>query len=286
MWSLLLPILAVVLLLLVASQGADGKLHIWVFDVGQGDAVLLRTPGGHSAVIDGGPLATPLLEGVGKHIPFWQRNLDLIVLAQPQQDSITGLVDLLGRYNVGQVAQTEFTPTTTIDQVWLGALREKGTPVHYTKRGDIFTFQGEPDVALSVLNPDNPDITRLGKKGNVNNTSIVLRVQYDQISILLTGDIEKEAENNLVGREGDALESDVLLVAKHGSDTASSYQFIQTVRPKIAIISVGAGNKSGDPAQMTLDTLQGANAKIYRTDQNGTIEIIVERGRLWVRSDR
>src|SRR6266480_7963007 len=86
LWSLLLPWVVALSLLLVASQRPDGRLHLWVLDVGQGDAILLRTPGGHTALIDGGPGATPVLNGVGGHIPFWQRDLDLLVLTHPHQD--------------------------------------------------------------------------------------------------------------------------------------------------------------------------------------------------------
>ena len=77
LWSLFLPIAATVLILLAVSQEPDGRLHLWVLDVGQGDAILLKTPNGHTALIDGGPGATPVLNGIGAHIPFWQRHLDL-----------------------------------------------------------------------------------------------------------------------------------------------------------------------------------------------------------------
>ncbi len=83
-WSVLVPVIAAIAIVLVASQRTDGRLHLWVFDVGEGDAILLLTPHGHSVLIDGGPGATPLAEAVGKHLPFWQRYVDIAVLTAPK----------------------------------------------------------------------------------------------------------------------------------------------------------------------------------------------------------
>src|SRR5918912_2354978 len=86
LWILPIPAIIALSRLLIASQQPDGRLHVWVLDVGQGDAILLRTPRGHTALIDGGPGATPVLNGVGRHVPFWQRNLDLLALTHPDDD--------------------------------------------------------------------------------------------------------------------------------------------------------------------------------------------------------
>src|SRR5438094_9755418 len=109
LWAALLPVPILVLLLVIASQMPDGRLHLWVLDVGQGDAILLRTPKGHTALIDGGPGATPVLNGVGQHIAFWEHNLDLLVLTHPHEDHMMGLVEVVRRYQVGRVVETEFT---------------------------------------------------------------------------------------------------------------------------------------------------------------------------------
>src|SRR5438874_8365686 len=106
MWSLPVPFVVALLLLLIASQQPDGRLHLWVLDVGQGDSILLRTPQGHTALIDGGPGATPVLNAIGAHIPFWQRNLDLLVLTAPHQEQMMALPDVLQRYHVEQIVQT------------------------------------------------------------------------------------------------------------------------------------------------------------------------------------
>ncbi len=286
LWSLLLPPAAILLLLLVASQRPDGRLHLWVLDVGQGDAILLRTPRGNTALIDGGPGATPLLNGVGKELPFWQRNLNLVVLTHPHDDHLTGLVDLLGRYRVDEVVETAFTPTTRTQEEWLRTLKDRAVAVHYARSGEEISFQGEPDLSLRVLSPATPDAAAELKGGGLNNTSIVMKLSYGRENILLEGDAQVEAEGEMVRRETSELPAQVLKVGHHGSSTSSSAPFLSQVQPQVAIISVGAGNSYGHPTSQTLQALQKAGAKVLRTDLNGAIEIIADKSQMWVRSER
>src|SRR5690242_11999041 len=102
---LLLPLAALALFISISLQKPGAALRLWVLDVGQGDALLLHTPAGHTALIDGGPSATTLNTAIGKHVPFWQNSLDLVVLTSPKEDSITGLVDLLGKRKIEQIVQ-------------------------------------------------------------------------------------------------------------------------------------------------------------------------------------
>ncbi len=290
LWLMLLPVVMVLLLLIVAGGQPDGRLHLWVLDVGQGDALLLRTPQGHTALVDGGPGATPLLNGVGAHVPFWQRELDLLVLTHPHQDHLMGFAELLGRYSVDEVVQTEFTATDGLQREWLSGLKRQGIPVHYAARGEEISFVGEPEVRLTVLSPVTSgaeDERRTSRSGNdINDTSVVLRLVYGSQSILLEGDAQKEAEAEMVRYRGAELHSRVLKVGHHGSKTSSSPAFLGAVRPQVAVISVGADNKFGHPAPETLAALQAVGAGVYRTDLNGTVEIIADKEQMWVRSER
>jgi competence protein ComEC len=286
LWSLLLPVVATALMLLIAGQQPDGRLHLWVLDVGQGDSILLRTPKGHTALIDGGPGATPVLNGIGKHLPFWQRDLDLIVLTHPQQDHIMGLVELLERNPAHQVVQTEFTATAGVQGEWLRVVRDRSVPVHYARRGDTISFEEEPEIILRVLNPAAPDGSLEKQADNVNNTSIVLQLSYGPHDILLEGDAEWQAENEMVRYASAGLASEILKVGHHGSKTSSSTKFLAAVRPQVAIISVGAENRFGHPSPQTIQALQNEGARIYRTDLNGTVEIIADQNTMWVRSER
>jgi len=189
LWAALVPVVAALAIVLAMSQRSDGRLHLWVFDVGEGDAILLLTPRGHTVLVDGGPGVTPLAESVGKHLPFWQHNLDVAVLTEPQQENMMGLVDLLARYKIGQVVQTEFSATTTLQHTWLDALKNGATPVQYVKRGDLIGFEDEPEVTLRVLNPGESEILKGDANTMEHNRSIVLKVEYGTTSILLAGDI-------------------------------------------------------------------------------------------------
>ena len=176
-WSLLLPVALAVLLVVIAGQRPDRRLHVWVLDVGQGDAILVKTPAGHTALVDGGPEATPLLNGIGEHLPFWQHDIDLVVLTHPHQDHLMGLVETLERYEVDQAVQTEFTATSGVQGEWLRVLKEREVPVHYARRGDAIGFEGEPEVTLRVLSPLTPDARQEGSGGDINNTSMLF-TQY------------------------------------------------------------------------------------------------------------
>ena len=273
--ALAVPAFALVMLLVIVGQQPDGRLHLWVLDVGQGEAILLRTPHGHTALVDGGPGATPLLNAIGRRVPFWQQNLDLVVLTNPVQDRLMGLVDLLGRYDVGQVVQTEYTATGGVQAQWLRLLDSGAVPVHHAARGERLTFAGEPDVALEVLGP--------GKDGD---GLMSLRLTYAAHSLLISGDARAEAEAEMVSYKGDALRSQVLVVGHFGSKDVAAPPFLAAVRPTVAIISAGAGNRFGYPSPETLDALSAAGALVYRTDVNGTVEVIADAERMWVRAER
>ena len=285
-WSFLVPLFVLALLLVAATQRPDGRLHAWVLDVGQGDAILLRTPHGHTALIDGGSGATHLLNEMGEHLPFWQHDLDLMVLTHPHQDHLMGLIEVLERYHVDQVVQTEFTATQGLEGQWFYSLKSHNVPVHYPRRGDTVSFEGEPEMDLRVLSPLTPEAPRGKGNEEINNASIVLRLSYGKHDILLEGDAQDEAEVEMAALPEDDIASEILKVGHHGSDTSSTPQFINRVHPQVAIISVAADNKYGHPASETLRTLEAAGALVYRTDRNGTVEIIADKERMWVRSER
>jgi competence protein ComEC len=276
---LLLPLVALALFIGVSLQKPDGALRLWVLDVGQGDALLLQTPAGHTALIDGGPSATTLNTAIGKHVPFWQNSLDLVVLTSPKEDSITGLVDLLGRRKIEQIVQTAFTPTTSLQGAWQEAVAQSSARLGTATRGDVITFDNEPALALRVLYPPAGDAT--------GEAPIVLHLEYSGISVLLASNMSEQDETRLLAlATGNELKSDVLLVGQHGSDGATTPRFIAAVQPRAAIISVGAGNRTGDPAPEVLQRLIDAGAKIYRTDQNGETEVAMKDGELVITPQR
>jgi len=184
------------------------------------------------------------------------------------------------------VVQTEFTATGNLEAQWLYTLKSEGAAVHHPKPGETISFEGEPDIEMRVLGPLTPSAPDSRQNDHINNASVVLRLSYGEHDILLAGDAQQEAETAMVLLADTDLASEVLKVGHHGSDTSSTPAFISRVRPRAAIISVGEGNDYNHPASQTIQTLEEAGATIYRTDRDGTVEIIADHENMWLRSQR
>jgi competence protein ComEC len=276
-WAGVLAIIAAAIWL--ALRGLpDGQLHVYFLDVGQGDAIFIRAPDGRQILVDGGPSPAALLSELGDVLPFWDRNLDLVVLTHADVDHITGLIPLLDRYRVGQVMDTDQSVGSPEAVLWREQLARHGIPTASAQRG-MRVLVGE--LKLTVLNPG--PILLEGTASDSNNSSIVLRLDYGQTSLLLAGDAQQEAEAEML-TAGLPLGADVLKVGHHGSNGSSSAQFLQTVAPRTAVIQVGAGNTYGLPHPETLARLAGR--EVLRTDLRGRIEAISDGRQLWVKTMR
>jgi competence protein ComEC len=273
--------LAIVLILVWVAAGSlpDGKLHVVFFDVGQGDAIFIHGPTGQQVLIDGGPDPATLLARLGERMPFWDRSLDLVILTHPDADHLAGLVPVLERYRVGQVFDTGLPAHTPTCARWQELLAEKGIPVLDSRRGTQVTLGGE--VTLTVLHP-GPRLLA-GTGADSNNNSIVTRLVWGQFSVLLPGDIEAEVERALI-RSGAPLVSTVLKAPHHGSNTSSTQAFLEAVNPQLVVISVDQDNRLGHPAPEVLARL--AAYRVMRTDERGSVEVISDGQRLWIRTER
>jgi competence protein ComEC len=226
-------------------------------DVGQGDAILIDR-GETDILVDGGPTSASVLaylqgQGVG--------NIDLLVATHPHADHIGGLPDVLARYQVNEIWVNGDTPTSQTYQNFAAAVAAEGATLREVTRGYTSQMDG---LGIAVLNP-TAQLT-----GDPNEDSVVFRLTCGEVSVLLTGDATSDSEASMLAA-GLALDSDVLKVGHHGSSTSTSGAFLATVTPKDAVISVGAGNTYGHPAQETLDRLAAAAATVHRTDQDGTV---------------
>lgn len=256
----------------------DGRLHVYFLDVGQGDAILIRAPDGRQILVDGGPSPTALLNELGDLLPFWDRDLDLVVLTHPDGDHVTGLIPLLDRYRVAQALDVPQSDTAAAAAAWRERLTAAKTPRAYAQRGMRLPVG---DLHITVLNPAATPLR--GTASDENNNAIVLRLDYGQTSLLLTGDAETEAEAALLAA-GLPLRADVLKVGHHGSNGSTSAPFVAAVAPHVAVIQVGAGNTFGHPNPEVLKRLAGA--QVYRTDQQGRIEVVSDGRRVWVKTGR
>ncbi|MEE9324066.1 MAG: ComEC/Rec2 family competence protein [Dehalococcoidia bacterium] len=280
----LLPLsIAVFLVGSVALTQPPDTLRVTFLDVGQGDAILIETPSRHQILVDGGPSPLNIALELGEALPFWDRTIDLLVLTHPDDDHVTGLVEVLKRYEVKEILDTPIAVDSPAYAEWLSLIKTKGIPRTIAQAGQEIDLGG--DIQLTVLNPLAGPLE--GTASDINNNSTVLRITYGDISFLLTGDIEGFTEGLLVEGNRD-LASTVLKVAHHGSKTSTTSDFLSVVDPEIAVISVGVENPFGHPHADTLNTLEGVieDERIYQTAQHGTIEVETDGHKLWVQTER
>jgi competence protein ComEC len=276
------PMVAALLIWLAVLQLPDGRLHVAFLDVGQGDAVLITTPDGRQVLVDGGPSPVALTYALGKEMPFWDRSMDLIVLTHSDADHITGLQEVLERFHVDNWLENGYPDDDIVYAKCQSLLNNAGVARHIALAGDRYDLgQG---LTLEVLHP--PRDRMPGADASANDTSIVVRLQWNEASVLLTGDIEAKAESLLL-QSGTSLASDLLKVAHHGSNGSSTVEFLQAVSPSYAVISAGSENRFGHPHQDVLERLTALEqVQVLRTDQHGTIELSTD-GRQWeLRTER
>jgi len=254
-----------------ATQGnvilADGEILVSFIDVGQGDSILVRS-NDNAVLIDGGEHAQrnvvlDYLRNAGV------RRLCYVVATHPHSDHIGGLVTVLGRLEIGYVIMPDVLHDTNTFERFLDAIENNNISVRIPVPGDRLQA-GILDFL--VIAPPNP---HPGPARNLNNASIVLRLDHGSTSFLFTGDAERELEQWMIG-SGMPLRANVLKIGHHGSRTSSIDAFLDAVDPSAAVITVGDGNIHGHPHREVLDRLNDRNIRIHRTDQMGTIRMITD----------
>ncbi len=274
-----LGIAAAILWFRVAG-GPDGYLHVHFLDIGQGDSILVVTPSGRQALIDGGPDGDIVSQALADTLPRSDRSLDLVVMTHLDSDHSNGLLEVLDRFALGAVLSGPQPPGNEMAAQWEDSLKRHGI-----KPGEVYAgyvIELDDGVELQALNPP-----RGGLSGDSNNDSIVLRLTYGEVSFLLAADIESGAEEHLVD-SGVELQSTVLKAAHHGSKTSTAQRFLNAVSPAIAVVSAGLDNPYGHPAPVVMERLEAAVGaeNVYRTDRDGSIEIVSDGATVWVRTER
>lgn len=239
------------------------------FDVGQGDAALITGPKGEQIVIDGGPNLT-LLEDLEATMPFNDRTIDLLVLSHPHQDHLFAFPELLRRYTVKNILATGMDFSLPRYREFLTLAAEKHVRlIEPDPKKDIVWPDG---LALDVIWPKD-DL--LGKKGDANNTSVVLRVLYGKDSVLFTGDAETPEEKAILASGAD-VRADILKVGHHGSRTSSSTGFLLAVKPTLGVVSVAAQNTYGLPNTDVLERLKNFGIKTHLTSLSGSLTVTLD----------
>ncbi len=272
-FAIRLVIVAAALALLAVLVLPDRRFTATVFDVGQGDAILLQC-GNRQLLVDGGPDDT-VLSRLGQAMPFFDRTIEAVVLTHPHADHYFGLIGVFGRYRVLHFYTSGGASDTPEYRALLAAVRASGAQTSVVHDGDSIDVSGCGRADVLWPNRRFPEVITK----DANTESVVLRVTAEKASsaraaILLMGDATAAVEKALLS-SGVPLAADVLKVGHHGSRTSSSPEFLRAVRPQEAIMSLGAKNKFGHPAPVTLLRLRAVGAKAYRTDKDGSVRVVV-----------
>lgn len=252
--------LAFFVFLLVFRLVSADRAIVAFLDVGQGDSAFIRTPYGQNILIDGGP-DNKVIKKLGKYLPFWDQQIDAVILTHPHDDHVTGLDAILKKYRVSSAYYA-------------------GSSADNPNYGEFVSLLSSQRIATTIVRNKQRlrlsddcflDIADLGSgSNNLNDRSLVGRLECRGRSYVFMADLEKTAEPSFIRLHTD-WQSDVMKIGHHGSDTSSSDELLSVINPEEAVISVGAGNKLGHPSRRVLKRLERGNIKIRRTDEEGDI---------------
>lgn len=250
-----------------ANKNSD-KLRVSFFDVGQGDSIFIQTPNKKDILIDGGP-NNAVIKKLGKAMPFWDKTIDLIIITHPHSDHISGLIEIIKKYEIKEIFYTGVLYNSETYAELLRQIKQNKIKLIEINQQQELTL--DKNLKLKILFPNE----NLREKNieNLNNTSMVVKLIYDENSFLFAADAEYEVEQILLENNTD-IKADLLKVGHQGASDSSSLKFLQKVSPQIAIISVGENNKFGHPSLRVIRRLEKLGAKVFRSDQNGDIKII------------
>lgn len=267
---------AAVLLVLMAAvvrSRPDGYLHVWLLDVGHHNAVLVQSPGGAQMLVDGGRFPSRLLTAIGDRLPFYDREIEVLVMTRPDPFAIAALPAVLARYEIG-VALTNGQPNQSdlIAELETALARTAVVPV---RAG--YTLEFDDGLLVEVLHPRSQP--RL--QDRLGDHPVVLRLRYGEVSFLLTSSLSREGQALLLETQWPP--ASVLQLPQHGGTRSLSGDFLAAAQPQLALLQSDPANRLGDPDPDTLAML-GA-LPLFRTDAGGTLHLWTDGAELWVQEE-
>jgi len=247
----------------IALSASPDKLKVAFLDVGQGDSIFIETPSGTQVLIDGG-YSSSVLKEIGKLVPFFDRDIDIVIATHPDGDHIGGLISVLDRFEVDMVVESGNESDTDLYLDYREAVQDEDAVLILARKGmKIFL---DENTYLSVLFPD-----RDAGGMESNSASVIVRLVYGETSVLLTGDSPDSIEEYITYMDPKSVKSTILKVGHHGSKTSSSPLFVSAVSPKYAIISAGENNRYGHPHQEVTQLFNDMEIVTFSTYEDGTI---------------
>ena len=248
------------------------RSDIYFLNVGQGDSELLALPGNIKVLIDGGPNKNVIYE-LEKVLKPTDRYIDLVILTHSEADHLTGLIDVFKRHRVGVFIFNGRLATSAAFEELTKIISQRKIPIVILSEGNKIAHLKDKII---VIAPDKNNL----KASKLNDTSLVLKLESQGLSVLFTGDIGNKIEKSLLGKYASDLNVDILKVAHHGSKYSSSPEFLKIAAPKLAIIEVGK-NSYGHPTAEVLNRLASIGSQVFRTDLNGTLKLILKEGKIY-----
>lgn len=268
-----LVLVGLLLFIVARNIRSDGRLRVAFLDVGQGDAIFIQSPNGRQMLIDGGYYPSDTLDELGRQLPFWDRSIDIVIATHPDADHVTGLVDVVERYEVSRlITNGADEESDSAYAALLATAAERGAAIHPARKGEVINL--DQGVTIEILHAGGAETD------NRNDASVVARLDYGLLSVLLTGDAESGAELAMLGSHQN-LDSVVLKAGHHGANTSSSAPFLAAVGPQVVIISAGKDNRYGHPHPAMLERVESVGAAVLRTDEMGTLELVSDGQWMW-----
>ena len=295
-----LALLTAILIWLAVFDKADDKLHIIACDVGQGDAIL-TTLGSIQILVDGGP-NNKVLDCLSGHMPFWDREIEVVLLTHPQKDHFGGLIDVFKSYKVENFVSSALDSGSREYKVLKNLVGGSGAKIINPTYGseirlgvirlDIL-WPSEDFLVANIISGNAEQISSAGEnydgvlgaftsKRDPNEFSLVAVLRFGNFDALLTGDIGPEVSGEISQMlEVNSQKSiEYLKVPHHGSKNGLTGELLEASRPEIAVISVGKNNSYGHPHEEVMSMLTQEKIRVLRTDQMGNVVILTD-GRSW-----
>jgi competence protein ComEC len=265
-----------------AAIAAATSARIYFLDVGQGDAELVVLPGNIKILTDAGP-DTKVLQSLAKVLPQSDTYIDVAIISHPEVDHFGGYNNLLDYYRVGAFIYNgrSAEPGNAAWEQLMAKIKDKNIPLITLGAGDKIHYAGNE---IDMLSPD----IDFAQSGELNDTGLVELIKTPQLSALFTADTGFNVENVLLaGESHQSIRADVLKIAHHGSKYASNEAFLRAVDPKVVVIEVAAKNSYGQPASSTIARIASStNARLFRTDKDGTIAVMAEGGTIEISKEK
>lgn len=259
-----------ILILFFSLQTKQKFLEVDFLDIGQGDAILIKTPTGQNILIDGGA-DNKVLAQVADNLPWWQRSIDYLVITHYHADHMMALPELINKYKIKNILVSSHAPDDLLYKILLDKLVNKDLHLSVVKAGDKFVISD--NLYWQILLADD-------YHDDYNDNSVVVRLTYGETDFLFTGDLPISGEEKILSSSLQ-IESEVLKVGHHGSKYSSGSDFLEAVKPQLCIIQSGKDNKFGHPHQEALLRLEATGCWVKNTQNDGLIKVFSDSYKIY-----